>query len=140
MTPINALFVDDDETTQMIALSVLSRQGVNVLSAVNTTQADMILHREKVDVIVLDVMMPKEDGLAYSERLHREGNKVPLLFLSALSNPETVSRGIRSGAAAYLVKPIDLQDLHQKLLSLTQGVRPVVPPNPPPVKKRGWFS
>src|SRR5438105_1354735 len=113
MTAINALFVDDDETTQMIALSVLSARGVNVLAAFNTTQADAILHRQKVDVIVLDVILPNEDGLAYSERLRKEGNKVPVLFLSALGDPQTVSRGIRAGAAAYLVKPIDLQELHQ---------------------------
>jgi DNA-binding response OmpR family regulator len=120
----------------MIAGSVLGSRGINVLSAINTVQADAILHREKVDVIICDVMMPKEDGLAYSERLRREGSKIPLMLLSALSDKDTVSRGIRSGAAAYLIKPFDLQELHRRLLTLTKNLRPVAPSQPDPDEKK----
>src|SRR5882724_12000204 len=115
MRPINALFVDDDAAVHTIAGCLLPRTGITVHSAFNTIEADAILHRQKVDVIILDVLMPKEDGIAYSERLSHEGNKVPVIFLSALGDPENVGRGIKSGAAEYMVKPIDLQDLGQRL-------------------------
>jgi DNA-binding response OmpR family regulator len=138
MPAINALFVDDDDTVHMIATSLLPRSGIKVLSASNTVQADTILHRERVDVIILDILMPKEDGLAYSLRLRKEGNQVPVMFLSALSDPQTVSRGLASGALEFMVKPIDLQDLElrvRKLLNRPAERQPV-----PAQKKTGWLS
>src|SRR5438552_18677384 len=139
MRPINALFVDDDATVHTIANCMLPRAGIKVLTAFNSIEADAILHREKVDVILLDVLMPKEDGLAYSERLNKEGNKVPVMILSALGDSETVSRGIRAGAAEYIVKPIDLQDLKLRILKLL-GITANTPQPAAAPKKSGLLS
>jgi len=76
----------------------LGYRGVKVIPASNTIEADAILQRETVDVIVCDIVMPGEDGLSYVRGLRERGNHTPVIFLSALamrkwsdsvSSPET---------------------------------------------------
>lgn len=141
MPAINALFVDDDQTIKLLAQSVLPSRGVNVLAALNTVEADSLLRRNSVDVIIVDVLMPNEDGLAYCQRLRREGVTVPVMFLSALSDSQTVSKGIASGASAYLVKPCDFYELQKRIEKL---VRPPeaekARDKEPEAPKAGWVS
>jgi two-component system phosphate regulon response regulator OmpR len=118
MATINALFVDDDQTVPLLAECVLKKRGIKVFGAGNTLQADSILRRERVDVILLDVLMAGENGLAYCQRLRQEGKRVPVMFLSAMSDPVTVRQGLSSGAIAYLVKPFDIYELEKRIVKL----------------------
>lgn len=122
MAMINALFVDDDQTVPLMAECVLQKKGIKVFGAGSTLQADSILRRERVDVILLDVIMANEDGMAYCQRLRREGKHVPVMFLSAIGDPATVRQGLSSGATAYLVKPFDIHELENRIVKLAGDV------------------
>ena len=124
MDIINALVIDDDKAVRMIAVCGLSGRGVNVLAAADTGEADAILEKEKIDVIVCDVLLEDEDGLSYCQRLRSAGVRVPLMFLSTLGDPVTVSIGMTSGASAYMVKPFDLQELYERICKLACGPSP----------------
>ena len=112
----NVLFIDDDKTVQQLAGAALSARGMVVLAAFSTKEADATLRTAKVDVIVLDILMDPEDGLSYCRRLREEGHRAPVILLSALADPPTVAAGIASGAAAYMIKPFDTEELYQRIL------------------------
>ena len=134
MEAINVLFIDDDKVIQQIAGAALSSRGVGVFAVFNSTQADAVLSREKVDVIVCDVLMDFEDGLSYCKRLRDQGNRIPVILLSALADPVTVMIGMASGAAAYMIKPYDTDQLYARILAVAGSERPA-PPARTPIKK-----
>ena len=124
MESINVLFIDDDKVIQQIAGAALSSRGMGVFAVFNSTQADAVLSKEKVDVIVCDVLMDFEDGLSYCKRLRDEGNRIPVILLSALADPVTVMIGMASGAAAYMIKPFDTEELYQRILQTAGSKAP----------------
>src|SRR5262249_49427991 len=72
----------------------------------------------RIDLIVCDVMMPDEDGITFCSRLKRAGSSIPMLILSALGDPETIRKGLSSGANQYLVKPFDIIELQKCMLAM----------------------
>ena len=122
MALINVLVVDDDKLIQQIAGAALASRGVGVFTVYTSIQADLILQRERVDVIICDVLMDEEDGLSYCKRLQDAGCRVPVILLSCLSDPVTIMIGKSSGAAAYMIKPFDTEELYQRVLQ-TAGSR-----------------
>ncbi len=124
MGTINVLFVDDDQTIATLANAIFSRHGFRVLAALNTTQADRILDSERVDLIVCDVLMPKEDGIQFCTRLRSAGKRIPLLFLSTLSHSADVTRGLAAGASDYLAKPFDPIELIKRMFMAVKSAQP----------------
>jgi DNA-binding response OmpR family regulator len=121
MSAIRALIIDDDKAVRTVTSCAMPSRGVKVLAAADTSEADEILRHEHVDVIVCDVLMDKEDGLSFCKRLRDEGNNTPLMFLSALGDPVTVSIGMNSGAAAFVVKPFEIGDLCEQITKLVSS-------------------
>lgn len=76
------------------------------------------------DVIVLDVMMPKMDGLALLKEIRNSGNTTPVLMLTALEQVSDKVRGLRTGADDYLVKPFDIDELRARLEALVRRSTP----------------
>src|SRR5262245_17221728 len=103
MSSIQVLLIEDEILLQQFAAAALKARGVRVFSASNTTEADEVLKHEKIDVIVCDILMPMEDGLSYLLRLRESGQRIPVILLSALSEPAVVQRGMQSGAADYMM-------------------------------------
>ncbi len=120
MNVVNVLFVDDDFSIQTLATAMLSNSRFRVFGALNTRQAEKILQSDRIDVIILDVMLPDEDGIQFCRRLKESGNSIPVMMLSALSQPEAVAKGLQAGAAAYLVKPFDPRELEKRVLALVR--------------------
>src|SRR4029077_19480944 len=117
MANVNVLFIDDDTSIGTLATALLESWGFRILAALDTAEADRILQSEEVHLIVCDVMLPKEDGFQFCSRLRKEGRSVPLLFLSVLSEPQWIAKGMSLGANGYYVKPFDPRELRQRLLA-----------------------
>ena len=118
MSSIRVLFVEDEHYLQQFTTVALSQRGMKVFSAMDTLEADQVLAKEKVDVIVCDILMPAENGLSYVRRLRQKGHSVPVLFLSALAESDVKRIGIESGAADYMTKPFLTEDLYQRIVNL----------------------
>ncbi len=118
MQPIKVLFIDDDDSLQLLAAAMLDGRIFRVLTAKSTKEADRLLSQNRVDLIVCDVMMPEEDGLTFCSRLQQRGNKIPLMILSAVGDPKSVQQGIALGADQYLVKPFDIHELQRRMLAM----------------------
>jgi DNA-binding response OmpR family regulator len=141
MSKLQILFIDDDTTLQTLAQVMLNAKVFELHAVTRTVDAERVLATRHIDLIICDVMMPDEDGLKFCQRLQERGNKIPLLFLSAMGDPRTIERGMAAGAKDYLVKPFDVKELEKKIVSML--VRPASSPSKPSPNKTsgptGWL-
>lgn len=104
------LVVDDDDEIRSLLQVVLTREGFDVQQAKDAATARRILLRNTVDLVILDIMMPGEDGLTFCQRL-RETQDIPILMISARSLSVDRSIGLEAGADDYLPKPFERREL-----------------------------
>ena len=104
---LQILVVDDDKNTRRYLTAVLSDAGYSVSCAECAQTALNIMENTKIDLIVLDIMMPGMDGYAFAELLRDCNNDIPILMLSARQLPEDVKKGFLSGTDDYMTKPVD---------------------------------
>jgi len=106
------LVVDDDVFSLAILKRLLDASGYHVVSTSSPDQTVHLARKHKPSVILLDIVMPKFDGIAVCQALKEDPELriVPVIFLTALSDRESLIRGLSSGAADYLTKPIDISE------------------------------
>jgi two-component system OmpR family response regulator len=119
------LVVDDDEEIRQLLASSLSKRGYRVLTASSAQEMDRILARNSVHVVILDVVMPGEDGLSAARRLTMNGD-VPLIMLSALGEEQDRILGLELGADHYLTKPCSAREVlaHVRVVLRQRGRQP----------------
>ncbi len=105
------LIVDDDELLSNVLSDYLQDQGFKTLVAPNATE--MLKHRERFqcDLLVLDVVMQGEDGLAICQRLRADGDKIPIVMLSGRDQAIDKILGLEFGADDYVTKPVEPREL-----------------------------
>lgn len=117
------LVADDDKNTRRLMRAVLERNGYNVSTAENGLQALELLDREHVDLIVLDIMMPKMDGYELTETLRSSHSELPILMVSAKQLPEDRRKGFLVGTDDYMTKPIDEEEMLLRIKALLRRAR-----------------
>ncbi len=116
MSKYNILVCDDDKEIVESIQVYLELEGYNILKAYDGMQALKIQEEEKVHLIIMDVMMPKIDGLE-ATMLLRQKHKVPIILLSAKSEEYDKVRGLIVGADDYMTKPFNLMELAARVKS-----------------------
>ncbi|WP_029422866.1 response regulator transcription factor [Alicyclobacillus macrosporangiidus] len=116
------LVVDDDEHIRELIALYLKQAGFSVMEAADGLQALDILDRERVDMVILDIMMPKIDGWALCRRI-REESALPVLMLTALGETPQKVKGLQLGADDYLVKPFHPAELVARVKALLRRYR-----------------
>lgn len=111
------LAVDDDAAILQILQASLTQAGYRVFTAANGADATRLARTEKVDLIIMDVMMPRRNGLLATMDIRRESN-VPILMLSAKAEGSDRVIGLEAGADDYLVKPFYQQELLARVRAL----------------------
>ncbi|MEY3880069.1 MAG: hypothetical protein RIQ94_864 [Pseudomonadota bacterium] len=128
MKQYNILIVDDDQRIRMLLQRYLSDQGFNVASAADGEQMTKKLERSYFDLIVLDWMLPGEDGLSICKRLYTDENSPPVIMLTANSSEYERVSGIESGAEDYLCKPFSPRELSARIYRVLRRKSPVTLP------------
>jgi CheY-like chemotaxis protein len=105
--PASILVVDDDRTTRHVTRALLAKAGFRVGVAKDGVEAIARLRAKRYDLVLLDVWMPKMDGLGVLERITRSKRKPKVLMLTSDDTPETLLRAIRQQAHQFLHKPIE---------------------------------
>ncbi len=116
------LIVDDDERIRGLLQKFLIRSGFLVSSARDAAHADRILSGLDFDMIVLDVMMPGEDGISYCRRLREARDDLPILLLTAKGETQDRIAGLEAGADDYLPKPFEPKELLLRINSILRRV------------------
>lgn len=109
------LVVDDDADLRRLLQRYLGENGYCVRTAASGAGIEDALCRETIDAIVLDIMMPGEDGLTICRHLRGAGNTVPIIMLTARGDPIDRIVGIEMGADDYLAKPFNPRELLARL-------------------------
>ena len=105
------VIVDDDARIRDLLRRFLSQEGFDVLLAEDGRALDRILQRETIDLVVLDLMLPGEDGLSICKRLRATGDKTPVIMLTAKVEDTDRINGLDLGADDYLGKPFNPREL-----------------------------
>jgi two-component system OmpR family response regulator len=105
------LVIDDEPGVRDLISEALSLSEITAVQAADGLEALSFLRRERFDLLVLDINMPKLDGLALLEKLRTEGMSVPVLMLSARADKTDINQGLRIGADDYLTKPFSIEEL-----------------------------
>ena len=109
------LVVDDDARLRSLLERYLSEQGFQVRSVANAEQMDRLLTRENFHLMVLDLMLPGEDGLSICQRLRKDNNQLPIVMLTAKGDEIDRIVGLEVGADDYLPKPFNPRELLARL-------------------------
>ena len=118
------VIVDDDNRIRDLLRRFLSQEGFDVLMAEDSRALARIMQRESVDLLVLDLMLPGEDGLSICRRLRAEGQKVPIIMLTAKGEDVDRIAGLEIGADDYLAKPFNPRELLARIHAVLRR-RPV---------------
>jgi two-component system OmpR family response regulator len=114
------LVVEDDKSNAEYVRDGLIESGHNVDVASDGMEGMYLATEQKYDVLIVDRMLPKLDGLALIQALRSSGNKTPVLVLSSLARVEERIKGLRSGGDDYLVKPFAFSELLARIETLTR--------------------
>lgn len=116
MTKERILIIDDEKDIRNLISIYLKNEGYETLSAENGVEGLELLKREQVDLIILDIMMPKMDGIEACLKI-RENNNMPIIMLSAKSEDMDKILGLTTGADDYLTKPFNPLELIARVKS-----------------------
>lgn len=111
------LIVDDERKLRETMRDYLITKGLQIVQAADGEEALSAAFSQAFDLVILDVMMPKIDGIKVCREIRKEQN-VPVLFLSALGEEENLLAGYEAGADDYIVKPFPLSVLYQKCMTM----------------------
>jgi two-component system phosphate regulon response regulator OmpR len=109
--PNKILVVDDDQRLRDLLRRYLTEQGFNVFLAENAQAMNKLWTRERFDLVVLDLMLPGEDGLAICRKLRGTGDTTPIIMLTARGDEVDRIIGLELGADDYLPKPFNPREL-----------------------------
>lgn len=124
------LVVDDDMRLRALLERYLMEQGYQVRSAANAEQMDRLLERENFHLLVLDLMLPGEDGLSICRRLRQQGSLIPIVMLTAKGDEVDRIIGLELGADDYLPKPFNPRELLARIKAVMRRQTLEVPGAP----------
>jgi len=123
------LVIDDDARLRDLLRRYLVESGFRVTTAGDAAEARQKLASLAFDLLIVDVMMPGESGLALTESL-RQTSAVPILLLTAMAEPENRIDGLERGADDYLTKPFEPRELVLRIRNILQRIAPPAPAAP----------
>ncbi len=132
------LVVEDNEDLLDEVFFHLGRQpGYSVFAARDGSELDACLAAQTIDVVVLDLGLPGEDGIDIARRLRRD-TALGIVMLTARGSMDDRIDGLQTGADAYLVKPVDMRELVAVIDSVHRRLCDCAQPAPPPEEDSGW--
>lgn len=117
------LVVEDNANTRKLMEAVLIQNGYQPILAKDGVEALEILDRKHVDLIVLDIMMPRMDGYEFTRTLRESGCDLPILMVTAKEKPADKKKGFLIGTDDYMVKPVDEEEMILRIAALLRRSR-----------------
>ena len=114
------LVVDDSSTNIVLLEAILNGQGYQIETAQSVKEANTIIKKEPVNLILLDLLMPRVSGYDFLKEIKSNDSTkdIPVIIVSAVADPENKKKSIEMGAIDFVNKPIDIQDFISKVDSV----------------------
>lgn len=115
----SVLIVDDNKENLKVVSNYLKREGYEIALSLNAENAYSVLENHEIDLVLLDVMMPGEDGYTFCRRIKKEDRfkEIPVIFLTAMSDTENLVEGFKAGGVDYITKPFRKEELLARVKS-----------------------
>ena len=107
----NIMIVEDDVNQRKLMAAVLEQYGYNVTQATDGIDALDQLDKKHIDLIILDIMMPRMDGFEFTETIRQSGSSIPILMVTAKTSPIDKRKGFIIGTDDYMTKPVDEEEM-----------------------------
>lgn len=120
---MNVLIVDDEKEMRHLISIMLHQEHIHTYQASGGQEAYDILDRQPIDLILLDVMMPDEDGFEVCQKI-RKNSDIPIIFLTAKDANADKVRGLRLGGDDYMVKPFTASELIARIQAVLRRYQP----------------
>lgn len=117
----NILIVEDDDSLQLLLARTVQKMGHSVLTATSAEHAIDLFAKEEIDLILLDIILPKMDGFEFCKRIRRESN-VPIIAVTSLSTTDDLVRMLELGADEYVTKPFQFRVLEMRIEAILRRV------------------
>ncbi len=114
------LLVEDERELSKALVTILKHHNYSVDAAYDGEEALLFLENEDYDAVILDIMMPKLDGISTLKQLRKNGNPIPVLMLTAKSELDDRVAGLDAGADDYLSKPFETKELIARIRAITR--------------------
>lgn len=115
------LIVEDDQMILNSLSEALSLKDYDVYQSITLSQASEVLNSNNIDLIILDIQLPDGNGVDFCRAL-RVNNKVPIIFLTARDDEETIVAGLNAGGDDYVCKPFSINELYARINSILRRV------------------
>ena len=123
MNPVSVLIIDDEEDMRDLVQIYLENSGFNCYQAESGSVAYEMLEKHQIDLIILDIMMPYEDGFSVCTNI-RKHSKTPIIFLSAKGEEWDKVKGLQLGGDDYIVKPFSPGELVARIAAVLRRASP----------------
>lgn len=114
----HVLVAEDNPNARKLMEAVLRRDGYVVFSAADGVEALRIMDEQHIDLVVLDIMMPRMDGYAFTQELRESGVNTPILMVTAKQLPAEKHKGFLVGTDDYMTKPVDMEEMLLRIRAL----------------------
>lgn len=115
------LLAEDEKSLSKILITIFKKNNYSVDAVFNGEDALYYIETGDYDVAVLDIMMPKMDGITVLKNIRRKGNNIPIIMLTAKTGIDDRVMGLDSGANDYLTKPFDAKELLARIRAITRS-------------------
>lgn len=112
------MVAEDDFNTRKLMSAVLVQHGYEPIPVANGVEALEMLDKKHIDLILLDIMMPKMDGLEFAALLRESGCNIPILMVTAAGQQKDKKKGFLAGADDYMTKPVDEEEMLLRIAAL----------------------
>lgn len=116
------LIVDDDVDLLSLLENILKKQGYNVIKSLGSKDVMIILNNQKVDMMILDVIMPEKNGFELLNQIKKENINIPIIFLTAKNVATDRIRALKEGAEDYITKPFQIEELIVRIENILKKV------------------
>ncbi|HMW12938.1 MAG TPA: response regulator transcription factor [Chitinophagales bacterium] len=127
MDKVKILLVEDDPNLGFVVKDNLSDKGYEVTHCINGLEAERVIYKEKFDIYLLDVMIPKKDGFTLAQELREKKDDTPIIFLTAREMQEDKLKGFSVGGDDYITKPFNFDELTMRIEAILKRTKSTTP-------------
>lgn len=127
MSKVKILLVEDDPNLGFVIKDNLSDKGFEVTHCLNGLEAERIIYKNKFDLYLFDVMMPKKDGFTLAQEVREKKDETPIIFLTAREMQEDKLKGFAVGGDDYITKPFNFDELIMRIEAILKRTKTAVP-------------
>lgn len=118
---MDILIVDDDPIVLHSCVRILQTEDFGIVTATRVKEALEILENMTFSLILLDIKMPEEDGLALIQKTREKGYNIPIMVMSGFPTSDTIRSSLESGAHTFISKPFTPEELLEEINKIIQG-------------------